>query len=176
MRAAGIVVACLFAVAASAADLPALPDGWARAADGTYSHTGSGTNCLSTYGDLTFVRLDGPAAPGTLGVCVYAAGDTKAGQIRIRKFVDGAGDTPLAVQNDRSLMGLTPMAGAPAGSRMVAADRVGPGPAINGAPSRQTVITTLRNGLLVDCIVQDAHMNGMQNGLDPLLKACFSGP
>ena len=30
--------------------------------------------------------------------------------------------------------------------------RVGPGPEQNGAPTRQTVLTTANNGLLIDCV------------------------
>jgi hypothetical protein len=163
-----VLLACA-AAAHAAPDTP--PAGWTLGGDGAYTHADTGTACAPAFGDLAFVRLDGPSGPNVLGVCVYAAGATKAGQIRIRKFIDGVGDTPLAIQNDRALMGLIP---APPGQTMEAAFRAGPGPQLDGATSRQTVITKLRNGLLIDCIIQEAHPSG-PNGLDPLLKVCLSG-
>jgi hypothetical protein len=51
-------------------------------------------------------------------------------------------------------MGLEPMAGAPAGAKTVAAQRMGPGPMVDGNATTQSVVTALRNGVLVDCISQ----------------------
>jgi hypothetical protein len=153
------------------------PDGWIAQADGGYAHPQSGVVCAKAIGTYKFVRLDGPSDPGILGVCVYSGGDVRVGEIRVRKFIDGVGDTPLAVQNDRVLMGLVPMAGAPPGANIVAAHREGPGPMIDGNATSQSVVTNLRNGLLVDCISQTKRdSTAALSAFNDFEKACaFSG-
>jgi hypothetical protein len=134
----------------SAASIP--PDGWALNNDGSYLHAQSGVICAKIVGTYNFVRFGEPSDPNILGTCVYSGGDVRVGEIRVRKFVDGMGETPLAIQNDRVLMGVAPMANAPPGAKVLSAHRVGPGPEINGEETTQVVLTSARSGLLVDCI------------------------
>ena len=167
-----------FAWADDAAPVAApLPDGWAMHDDSSYVHAQSGVVCSKTIGTYNFVRLEGPSDPGILGMCVYSGGDVRVGEVRVRKFIDGVGDTPLAIQNDRELMGLVPMAGAPAGAKIVAGQRMGPGPVIDGTPTSQSVVTNLRNELLVDCISQTKRDTGTVLGaFKDFVSACaFSG-
>jgi hypothetical protein len=103
------------------------PDGWIAQADGSYAHPQSGVVCAKAIGTYNFVRLDGPSDAGILGVCIYSGGDVRVGEIRVRKFIDGVGDTPLAVRNDRGLMGLVPLEGAPPGARIVGGHAHGAG-------------------------------------------------
>jgi hypothetical protein len=150
-----IVIVALLGLAspviAQSAPPAALPDGWTLDSNGSYAQSQSGVICAKTVGSYNFVRLDGASDPNILGVCVYSGGDVRVGEIRIRKFADGVGETPLAIQNDRVLMGKAPT-GAPAGAVIKFAERMGPGPEIDGQQTSQAVITSLRGGLLVDCI------------------------
>jgi len=144
-----------------------LPAGWVLNADGSYLHSQSGLICTKTVGSYNFVRLDGASDPNILGVCVYSGGDVRVGEIRIRKFVDGVGDTPLAIQSDRVLMGKA-AGDAPPGYTAKFAERMGPGPEMDGQRTSQSVITFLRGGFLVDCISltkidKDEAMNALQN-------------
>jgi hypothetical protein len=166
----GVLVAALTAALAgfANADTPALPDGWSTNADGSYVHAQSAVVCAKTVGTYTFVRLDGPAEPNILGTCVYSGGDIRVGKIRVRTFVDGVGETPLAIQNDRLLMGRIQYSDVPAGYTPKFGERMGPGPEIEGQRTSQTVITIMQGGLLVDCITltkidKDEAMNALQN-------------
>jgi hypothetical protein len=155
MRLAGILLVGVFVcLALPAAGEDMMPEGWSRSATG-YTHDESGISCPATIGSYSLLRLEGPAAPTTLGTCVYSGGALRIGQVRVRKFVDGVGETPLAIQNDRGLMGLVPMGGASAGTRPVAAYRAGPGPVIDGTETSQFVLTSVRKGLMMDCIAQN---------------------
>jgi len=145
--------------AADAVPATPLPEGWTQASDGTYTHTESKIACPKTVGTYEFVRLDGPSAPNLLGVCIYSGGAVRVGEIRVRKFIDGVGETPLAIQNDRSLMGAGP-SDAPAGSKLVSAMRLGPGPEIDGNATSQYVMTSVVGGLLKDCISQTKRDKG----------------
>jgi hypothetical protein len=169
-------VLCLIAVlgaGAALADSTAPPDGWTLNGDGVYSHSQSGVVCAKTVGTYNFVRLDGPSEPNILGVCVYSGGDLRIGEIRVRKFIDGVGETPLAIQNDRSLMGLVPMTGAPPGAKPLGAQRIGPGPMIDGNETRQSVVTTVRGGLLMDCIsLTRTDLGEMQDAFKNFETAC----
>lgn len=167
-----VAAALLFATTAFA---QTLPDGWTSNSDGGYAHHDSGVTCAKTIGTYALTRLDGAAPPGTLGVCVYSGGDVRVGEIRVRKFVDGQGDTPLAIQNDRGLMGLVPIQGLPPGARPLGAERMGPGPTIDGSSTVQSVLTSAHNGLLVDYISQTKQDKAeMQYGFENFLKACMA--
>ena len=158
---------------AFAADPAPLPDGWSRGDDGTYTHDKSGVVCPPAKGPYTFVRLDGPSDPGILGVCNYSGGPARIGKIRVRSFIDGVGETPLAIQNDRGLMGMIPVQGVPAGGRPVAAYRGGPGPVIDGVQTTQFVLTSVSNGLMVDCITQSGVDAAERDfALNNFLKGC----
>jgi hypothetical protein len=174
MRAAACL-ALLLAVSlpARAADPAPVPDGWTRADDGTYTHVQSGVVCRPASGPYTLVRLEGPSEPGILGVCIYSGGPLRIGKIRVRTFIDGVGETPLAIQNDRTLMGMAPAQGAPAGGKLVAAFRGGPGPVIDGARTAQFVLTSTVKGLMVDCISQTGEDKAERDfGSDNFLHAC----
>ena len=114
MKGQVIAAAMLFGLAGSAiAQVPpaaALPDGWTQTNDGSFSQVQSGVVCAKTLGAYNFVRLDAGASANELGTCIYSGGDVRVGKIRVRRFVDGVGETPLAIQNDRVLMGVEPMA------------------------------------------------------------------
>ncbi|HEY1711072.1 MAG TPA: hypothetical protein VGG10_22595 [Rhizomicrobium sp.] len=175
VRAVSLLLALAGSSALAADPTPASPpDGWTRAADGTYAHSESGVICPAAFGPYKFARLDGPSAPTTLGVCVYSGGDVRVGEIRVRKFVDGVGETPLAIQNDRGLMGVAPVGNVPAGSKPVAAMRGGPGPTIDGTATAQLVITSVMGGLMVDCISQTKQDKDEQDyGFSNFVKACM---
>jgi hypothetical protein len=166
-----------FVVAASSAPSLAgdVPAGWIHGADGSFAQSESGVVCAATTDTFQFVRLDGAAGPNVLGTCVYSGGDVRVGEIRVRKFVDGVGETPLAIQNDRGLMGVTPMEGLPPGARPVGAQRMGPGPEIDGNPTMQSVLTSVHGGLFVDCIVQVKRDKAeMDYGFANFEKACMA--
>ncbi|MDZ4867732.1 MAG: hypothetical protein SGI91_10445 [Alphaproteobacteria bacterium] len=78
----------------------------------------------------------------------------------MRQYVPGLGDTPLAVQNDKMLM--EPQSG----RKIVAGQRVGPGPDKNGAPTQQFVLTIARKGLLVDCITRQLKSDQGKDAMD----------
>src|SRR4051812_33747581 len=108
---------------AYADDAGVTPVGWVKSSDGSFTHTERGFVCKAAINAYTLQRVDGPADPNILGTCVYSGGVDRIGLIRVRKFIDGVGDTPLAVQNDRRLMGLAPANGVPAGAKLVEAYR-----------------------------------------------------
>jgi len=170
---ASVLGASLSAVAAGAADTPATPDGWSRATDGTVTHTASGVTCPPAMGAYAFVQLDGPSEPGILGVCQYSGGVLRIGKIRVRKFIDGVGETPLAITNDRTLMGLIPAQGVPPGGKLVEAFRGGPGPVIDGTQTAQFVITMRVGNLMIDCISQTGEDKAERDfGFENFLKGC----
>jgi hypothetical protein len=143
---ADLALAALSMLCATAALADALPAGWTSREDGAFVHQASGAACPAELGGLERTALEAKGAPD-LGVCSYAGEQDREGQIRAREYVPGAGETPLAIQNDKTLME------PPSGDRKpMSAIRVGPGPDRNGAPTQQNVITLTRNGLLIDCI------------------------
>jgi hypothetical protein len=163
-------------VPAAAATTPSPPAGWTLGSDGAYTQTQSGVICRAAVGPYSLVRLDGPSAPNILGVCVYSGGTARVGEVRVRTFIDGVGDTPLAIQNDRMLMGTVPATGVPAGGKLLSSFRVGPGPQIDGVETAQVVITSLENGLLRDCISQTGRDKAERDfGFENFLKACMPG-
>lgn len=123
-----------------------LPEGWSARADATLVHAQSGATCPLEIKGFKRVRIESKGAPD-LGVCTYAGDQDREGLVRVRQYVRGAGETPLAAQNDRMLMEPPP-----GSNKVVAGQRVGPGPDRNGAPTQQFVLTVARNGLLIDCL------------------------
>jgi hypothetical protein len=96
-----------------------------------------------------FQRIDGPSEPNFLGVCRYDNGKGITGLIRIRRYVEGVGETSLAIQNDYGLMHPDLSQGT-----IVVAFRGGPGPMENGVQTYQFVLTSVRNGFMIDCIAR----------------------
>lgn len=140
-----ILVACVSA-SATIAWAAELPLGWtAREAD-LVIHEQSGARCPLELGGIRRTMIESKGEPD-LGICYYADDKDHEGLLRVRQYVRGAGETPLAIQNDRVLM-------EPEGNErnVVSGVRGGPGPATNGTPTRQFVLTFKRNGLLIDCI------------------------
>jgi len=123
-----------------------LPPDWTQRDDGALVHGPSGARCPAELDGFKRIGLETKGAPD-LGICKYAGEQDREGLIRVRQYVRDAGETPLAIQNDRML--IEPPPGSP---QVVAGQRVGPGPEKNGAPTQQFVITLARKGLLVDCI------------------------
>jgi hypothetical protein len=161
----------LFAVLAMSACSKGLPDGWSQNGDGAYVHADSGVICSKTIGPYTLTRLDDAAPPGTLGICVYNASDVRVGEVRVRKYVDGQGDSAIEIQNDRGLMHPNPNAT----KKGMFTFSTGPGPDIGGQPSTENEITAASKGLLVDCIQlgkpgPDETIYGMQNFIKPCLQ------
>jgi hypothetical protein len=173
MRLRVLLAMLMIPLATHADDLAATPAGWTKSADGSYAHSDSGIVCSAKVNAYTLQRVDGPADPNILGTCVYSGGDKRIGLIRIRKFVDGVGETPLAIQNDRGLMGLVPMSGGPPGAKPVEAFRSGPGPIVDGTQLGQFVITSVHKGLLSDCISQTTPDQAERDfGFDNFVKSC----
>jgi hypothetical protein len=156
--------------------MPALPDGWALGTNSAYINAQSGVSCPKAIGSYNFVRLDGPTGPNRIGTCIYSAGEVRIGEIRIRKFVDGVGETPLAISNDRALTGGGGGPNVPPGGKLAAAYRVGPGPEVNGIQTQQMVITSVQGGLLVDCIAQTKPEKAERDySFENFIKACPHG-
>jgi hypothetical protein len=153
-------LAVAFAVAASSGCADDVPAGWSRAADGSYIHAASGINCPAELKGYRFKSLDGASAPNFEGVCTYDNGDGETGLIRVRHYVEGAGETPLAIQNDYNLM--HPQMSN--GGTMVATFRGGPGPVVDGVQTYQIVLTNVMKGFLVDCIAR--HADKAQPAMD----------
>ena len=179
LRAAAIVAAVAglsFGVGAENTVAPSqapVPEGWTLSSDGSYSNPQSGIYCPKAMGSYALARLDGPAEPNRIGTCVYSAGEIRIGEIRVRKFVDGVGETPLAISNDRALMGGGGGPNVPPGGKLAAAYRVGPGPEINGTQTQQIVITSVHGGLLVDCIAQMKPDKAERDySFDNFIKGC----
>ena len=163
-------LAVAFAVAAWSARADDVPAGWSRAADGTYTHVESGVVCPVDVKGYSLRQVEGPSDPGFLGICSYQNADGVAGLIRIRRYIEGVGETPLAIQNDYGLMHPDVQTGNGIG-KMVDAFRGGPGPVVDGVQTRQMVTTTVVRGLLVDCIDRQA-----KEGMPPhdFSDACWS--
>ena len=128
-----------------------VPEGWVLGTDGTYSHGESGVTCAPTIEKFALQKLDGPAEPNILGICEYSDADGRRGEIRVRRYISGVGETPLAIKNDRVLMGDEGATGLPTGAKLMAAARAGPGPQIEGEPTIRNVYTFAQHGLLIDC-------------------------
>lgn len=140
-----IVLAGLL-VAVSAAAAAQLPPGWVQKADGELSHKESGAICPAKLGDYGLKGLQAGADKNTLGICAYEDPKGPTGQIRVRRYVKGVGDTPMAISNDKGLM-------EPSGEHeMIAAFRVTPMEAPDGQMLMAHVITITVNKLLIDCI------------------------
>jgi hypothetical protein len=167
----GFVAASLIAVLAASACSKGLPDGWTQNSDGAYEHASSGVVCAKTIGKYTLTKLDDAAPLGLLGTCVYDGGDMRVGEIRVRKFVDGQGDSQIEIQNDRGLIS----GKAPPGKKGMFAFSTGPGPAIGDRQTEENEITAVSHGLLVDCIAYakpgvDETVYGMANFVKPCLQ------
>lgn len=150
MKRALLIILAFTARSALADDVPA---GWARAADGTYTHVASGIACPAEIKGYRFKRLDGPVAPNMEGVCTYENGNGETGLVRVRRYVEGVGETPLAIQNDYGLM----HPNTSNGGKMVGAFRGGPGPVVDGVQTYQIVLTNVAKGFLIDCIARHAE-------------------
>lgn len=142
-----LLASVLIASTAALALAYALPEGWSQRDDGAFVHQASTAICPTELGGLKRTQLASNGPPD-LGVCTYTGDADRIGLIRVRQYVRGAGETPLAVQNDQVL--IEPKPGQP---DVVAGYRAGPGPETNGKPTRQFVLTFTRaNKLLIDCI------------------------
>lgn len=144
---AALACAVLLATAALADDVPA---GWSRGGDGTYTHIASGVTCASDVKGYAFKGIQGPSDPNFEGVCTYDDGKGDTGLLRVRRYVEGVGETPMAIQNDYGLMH-PQMSG---GGQILGAVRGGPGPLVDGVQTYQIVMTTVAKGYLVDCIAR----------------------
>lgn len=129
---------------------PAQPSSsdWISAGDGGYTHKPSGARCAASVEGFALKKLTMPATQGSLGTCEYEDEAGRLGEIRVRRYLPGVGETPLAIQNDKTLM---EEATSETGQTTTSTIRVGPGPEIDGAPSQRDVITVKRNGMLIDC-------------------------
>jgi hypothetical protein len=136
------------------------PPGWTRAANGAYTHVASGMTCPLEVKGYRFKALDGPSAPNIEGACTYDNGSGEAGLIRVRRYAEGVGETPLAIQNDYGLM----HPNMSNGGKMMGAFRGGPGPVIGGVQTYQIVLTNVVKGFLVDCIAR--HTDKSQPPID----------
>lgn len=139
------IVAGLF-LTVSAAAAAQLPAGWVQKADGELSHKESGAICPAKLGVYALKGLQAGPDKNTLGICAYEHPKGPTGQIRVRRYVKGVGDTPMAITNDRGLM-------EPSGEHeMIAAVRMTPLPEQDGEMQLAHVITITVNKLLIDCI------------------------
>jgi len=151
---------------ATAALADALPPGWSAQPDGALAHGSSGATCPLALSGFNRMTIESKGAPD-LGICTYAGDNGREGLIRVRQYVRGAGETPLAIQNDQMLME------PPSGGRQIAsAIRSGPGPEKNGSKTQQFVLTIARNGLLIDCIGRWLQSDDSEIGSDFAL-ACL---
>lgn len=141
-----IALATATVMGATAALGDDLPPGWSARPDATLVHEQSGSSCPLELNGFKRTHIESKGAPD-LGVCTYAGEQDREGLIRVRQYVRGAGETPLAAQNDQML--IEPPPGSP---MIVAGQRIGPGPDRNGVPTQQFVLTIARNGLLIDCV------------------------
>jgi hypothetical protein len=151
MKAAITVTSLLCAALLGCASPPTQPStsDWIRASDGSYTHRPSGALCAVEIEGFALKGVRIPETQGSLGTCDYADGAGRVGEIRVRRYMPGVGETPLAIQGDETLMKGT-VSGDPS-QELVSTSRVGPGPEIDGAPTQRNVITVKRNGLLIDC-------------------------
>jgi hypothetical protein len=123
----------------------AVPLGWSETPDGP-RHEASGIVCPLAVETFTLQGVVLNAEPRFLGICQYAAEDGRAGAIRVRAFVRGAGETNQAIRNDLALM--EPEDGKPP-PEMTA--RSGSGDPVDGRETSMLTITIRRGALLVDC-------------------------
>jgi hypothetical protein len=144
----GRIVLVAVLMASSAALAQSIPAGWSQS-ENTYTHTASGIACPTDVAGYTFKSIAGPSDPNFDGVCTYDKGGSETGLIRVRHYVDGVGETPMAIQNDYRLMH-PDIAGGP--GKIMGTVRGGPGPVVDGVQTYQLVLTTIHNGFLVDCI------------------------
>jgi hypothetical protein len=144
------LIAILVCVA-TVAGADVLPDGWQATPDGGYAHAASGITCTKQMGTFALASLEGPQAPSIVGTCIYSGGEVRIGKLRVRNYVEGVGETPLAIQNDEALMHPERQ---PEGQKPVMTYRAGPGPEVGGVRTQQMVLTFVSRGFLVDCIVQ----------------------
>ncbi len=142
-----------------------IPSDWAVRDDSTLVHAPSGALCPLEIASFKRVGIESKGPPD-LGICTYAGEQDLGGLIRVRQYVRGAGETPLAAQNDQML--IEPPAGSP---KIVMGLRAGPGPDKNGAPTQQSVITVARKGLLIDCIGRQLQRD-RSNGAFDFALAC----
>jgi hypothetical protein len=161
----GAFVAIATLALAAAAVAGTLPAGWSAREDGAVVHGPSGAVCPTEIAGFKRVGLDSKGAPD-LGLCAYTGAQDREGLIRVRQYVPGVGESSLAIQNDKMLMEPQP------GRQIVAGQRVGPGPAKNGAPTQQFVLTIARKGLLVDCISRQLKSDEGKGAMDFAL-ACM---
>lgn len=147
-----LALAAVLSLVATQAAAQSLPAGWTQDESG-YTHAASGVHCPSSVADYAFKSLSLPSDQGFEGVCTYANGSGETGLVRVRHYVEGVGETPLAIKNDYSLTHPED-AGTP--GKLVETFRGGPGPVVDGAPTFQFVLTALHKGYLIDCIARHA--------------------
>jgi hypothetical protein len=136
----------MLALGASALAADALPSGWTQREDGAYVHQQTGTVCGVEIAGLKRTSLEQGTA-SIVATCSYRGDDRHRGTIRIRNYTPGEGETPMAIQNDRTLM--EPPASP---DRVpVSAIRMPPVPDEEGTQMQRLVITVTRAGLLIDC-------------------------
>ena len=153
----GALVVIISTLTFATAAANTLPSDWSAREDGMLIHALSGALCPPEIAGFKRTGVESKGSPD-LGICAYAGEQEREGLIRVRQYVRGDGETPLAIENDRML--IEPPPGTP---KIVAGQRVGPGPAKNGVPTQQIVITMARTGLLIDCIgrqLKSDHGNG----------------
>lgn len=129
-----------------------IPRGWSHSQDGSYTHAESGVVCPTSFEGFAFLALAKSRDANSVGDCEYGDSQGRIAEIRIRKYVRGVGDTPLAIQNDESLMEPSATSGLPPGAKLMGAYRLGPGPEINGESTLRDVATITRRNLLIDCM------------------------
>ncbi|HEY2034360.1 MAG TPA: hypothetical protein VGH02_11800 [Rhizomicrobium sp.] len=144
------ILAAALALFTTQAFAQSVPAGWTQNKDG-YVHSASGVRCPASVADYTFKSIEVPSDPGFEGVCTYVKGDGETGLVRVRYYIENVGETPLAIKNDYGLMH-PDAAGTP--GKIMGAFRGGPGPVVNGTQTYQFVLTTTRNGYLIDCIAR----------------------
>jgi hypothetical protein len=151
----------IFLAAATTASAPLLP-GWTKTADGSLSHKESNVTCPAKVAGFSLGGLEKGKDENTLGICSYTASKERTAQIRVRRYVKGAGDTPMAVTNDETLM-------EPGELNIVSAVRVTPMPEEERAAD---VVTVTVNRLLIDCIVE-RPLDAKPDITSEVHKLCF---
>ena len=126
-------------------------DGWTSDSAG-HAHALSETKCPLESDAFKQVRFSGAAEPNIIGTCLYedAMGTGDAG-ITVRRYMQGVGDSPDAIANDRLLMEPNPTRGAP-----LFTVRIDPVMFDDGKRGARMTITKMRGGLLIDCFAVDA--------------------
>ncbi|MGH6644182.1 MAG: hypothetical protein ACRED3_15960, partial [Bradyrhizobium sp.] len=150
-RIAAAFFLCALLSACTASPPAASRSDWIKAADGNYTHRPSGAVCAVEVEGFALQGLLMPAIQGSLGTCEYIDGAGRIGEIRVRRYIAGVGETPGTIQNDDALMRGT-VSDAP-NKVLQGTVRVGIGPEIDGEPSVRFMVTVVRNGLLIDCVV-----------------------